>query len=734
MSGKRRTEWAYLLAILLPALTLWIRHSFGDALGTRPALIFFMIPITLCAFLGGLRPGMLCTLNAVLLSGFFSSGFSSTGKYLAMDIAQWVVFAATGLIISYLVERLLRSQERLSLNEARLSGMFQSAMDGMISVDESLTIVYINPAAEKMFGYRSDALPGTSARLLVPEAHRRLCARLVRHLSVNGALDRMVSGPVKGVRSNGEEFPVEATISRAESQGRPLFTMVIRDVSERKAAEDALREREALYRGLFESLDEGVLIYDTEGRIEACNGSAERILGRTSHEILGLHYSDIPWRPRNPDEAEFDPGTLAVASVQRTGQPVQRRERVLLRPDGTEIWTLQTAVPLGLNRPHETPKVIVSFTDITDSREKSAIISLMADIVANSRDAIISKDLTGTILTWNRGAEALTGYSAEEAIGHNAAQLLLRPEHHEAESNVRARIAQGESVRTFDIDIKRKDGQSLQAQVTVSPIRDASNAVVGASLVARDVTERRRIDDAIRERDAAELASRMKSEFLANMSHELRTPLNGIIGFTEYLKAGQAGSINEDQAESLDSIYKSSLHLLDLINDVLDLSKIEAGKMTLVQETFGVREVVEEVCGVVSPLAQKKRITLQQKVDGAFTTVTLDRAKFKQILYNLLSNAVKFTNDSGRVNIDLDALEGPRMRIRVTDTGIGINPGDIDKLFMNFHQLDNSNARRHEGTGMGLALTKKIVELQHGVITVESALGQGSVFTVTLPY
>lgn len=736
MSGQRRATWAYVLAIVLPVVALLIRLNLGDTPSNRaPTLILFVIPITLCAYLGGLRPGLLCTVNSALLAAVVISGLFLTTKSLSpIETVQWTTFIIAGALISYLAERLLRSQERLRAEESLLSGMFNTAMDGIVTVDEHLNVVYINPAAEKMFGYRADTLLGTSARLLVPESHRRLCERLIKSVAVSGALGRLVAGPMVGVRANGEEFPVEATISKVDTQGKEHFTLVIRDISERKRAEAALREREALYRGLFESLDEGVVIWDSQGRIEACNSSAERILGRSSHEIIGLHYSEIPWRPRSPDETDFNPQNYSVAVIQRTGLPVQRRERRLLRPDGTEIWTLQTGVPLHVNGDDASPKVVVAFTDITESRQKTATISQMADIVANSRDAIVSQKLDGTILTWNPGAEALTGYSAQEAIGRDAAQLLLKPEHHEAERQVRARIARGALVRPFDIEIQRKNGQSLQVQTTSSPIRDASHAIVGVSLITRDVTERRRAEDAIRERDAAEQASRLKSEFLANMSHELRTPLTGIIGFTEYLAAKQAGPINEEQGESLDNIHKSSLHLLDLINGVLDLSRIEAGKMEILPETFVLREVVAEVCGVISPMVQKKRIAVTPRVVPNDASVTLDRSKLRQVLYNLLSNAVKFTDDHGRVDVEAEILENRRLRIRVTDTGIGIDAKDIGRLFENFHQLDNRNARRHDGVGLGLALTKKIVELQHGIITVESAPGHGSVFAVVLPY
>jgi signal transduction histidine kinase len=247
------------------------------------------------------------------------------------------------------------------------------------------------------------------------------------------------------------------------------------------------------------------------------------------------------------------------------------------------------------------------------------------------------------------------------------------------------------------------------------------------SSAIRDVTERKRVEQKLQE------ASRLKSEFLANMSHELRTPLNGIIGFSELLYDGKAGPLNEQQREFLNDILGSSRHLLQLINDVLDLSKVEAGRMELFPETFALPDAVEEVCSVIAQMADKKRIDVQRSFDRALERVTLDRKKFKQVLFNLLSNAVKFTDEGGRVGVLVRPQGGDRLCLQVCDTGIGIRPEDFGRLFVEFQQIDSSASRRYEGTGLGLALTRKLVEFQRGAISVQSEPGQGSTFTVVLP-
>jgi signal transduction histidine kinase len=228
-------------------------------------------------------------------------------------------------------------------------------------------------------------------------------------------------------------------------------------------------------------------------------------------------------------------------------------------------------------------------------------------------------------------------------------------------------------------------------------------------------------------------ANRLKSEFLANMSHELRTPLNGIIGFSEFLVDQKPGPLNAQQVEYINDVLNSGRHLLQLINNLLDLAKIEAGYMELQPERFSVREAVQEVSGVLTPLVKAKGIVYTAPVELSDDFVVLDQQKFKQVLYNLLSNAIKFTPDGGRIELRVRDAAGGRIELAVSDTGIGIAPGEIGRLFVEFQQLDSGASRRFPGTGLGLALTKKIVEMHGGAIRVDSLPGRGSTFTVSLP-
>jgi protein-histidine pros-kinase len=271
----------------------------------------------------------------------------------------------------------------------------------------------------------------------------------------------------------------------------------------------------------------------------------------------------------------------------------------------------------------------------------------------------------------------------------------------------------------------RRDGTEVPVEISLSPLETEEGLFVSSAI--RDATERRLFEQRIQE------ASRLKSEFLANMSHELRTPLNGIIGFSEFLLDQKPGPLNAKQQEYLGDVLTSGQHLLRLINDVLDLSKVESGKMELSPQTFALPRAIEEVCAVIGPMARKKNISLAADPIAPTTSVTLDRQKFLQVLYNLVSNAIKFTNEGGNVRIETEASDSRCLRLRVHDSGIGIRPEDIPKLFIEFQQLESGAARRYDGTGLGLALTRRLIEFQQGSIEVQSEPGRGSTFSVTWP-
>ncbi len=363
-------------------------------------------------------------------------------------------------------------------------------------------------------------------------------------------------------------------------------------------------------------------------------------------------------------------------------------------------------------------------------------------VLDSAISAVFVTDAEGRIVDWNGRAEKLFGWKRREAVGLDFAETVLPPRERKLQPGGMRRfmVEKGGKKRTIEMSVLRHDGSEFPAELSVNPL--TTSGVVTFCGFITDITERKRAEELNRKNFELEgrnrqiqEASRIKSEFLANMSHELRTPLNGIIGFAEFLVDGKPGPLNPKQEEYLGDILDSGRYLLRLVNDLLDLAKIEAGRMAVNPEDFTLADAINEVTAIAQPIARKRNIEVSVQMSPHITTVTLDQQKLKQVLYNLLSNAIKFNRDAGKVEITAFPLGMDRFQISVKDTGIGIKPEDLRRLrlFREFEQLESGASRPYEGTGLGLALSRKLVEIQGGVITVESEFGQGSTFTVILP-
>ena len=417
------------------------------------------------------------------------------------------------------------------------------------------------------------------------------------------------------------------------------------------------------------------------------------------------------------------------------------------RKDGTEF-------PVEINlSPLETDEGVVVSSAIRDTSQRKRAEEKFRALLESAPDAMVIADRSGRIALVNAQTERLFGFAREELLGREIEMLVPR----------RFREAHGAHRRQYSADPRargmraggdlfglRKDGTEFPVEISLSPLQTEGGVLVSSAI--RDITKQKLLQEQLRlkndevvrqyrrvqEADALkseflEKANHLKSVFLANMSHELRTPLNAIIGFSELMHDGKVGPVSAEHKEYLGDILMSSRHLLRLINDVLDLAKVESGRMEFRPEPVDVPRIVDEVRDVLRTLAAEKRIHIEVEIDPRSTGIVTDPARLKQVLYNYLSNALKFSHDEGRVRVSVHPEGEDEIRIEVEDAGIGIQPDDINRLFVEFQQLDASTAKKYPGTGLGLALTKRIVEDLGGRVGVRSTPDRGSVFFAVLP-
>jgi PAS domain S-box-containing protein len=375
-------------------------------------------------------------------------------------------------------------------------------------------------------------------------------------------------------------------------------------------------------------------------------------------------------------------------------------------------------------------------------------------LIESTIDALMTTDPRGIITDVNKQMEALTGCTRDELIGAPFKNCFTEAARAEAAIN---RVLSEGKVANYELTVRARDGTLTVVSCNAATFHDRERTLQGVFAAARDVTEVKRIEQALQQKNAElEAASRMKSEFLANMSHELRTPLNAIMGFSEVLTDGLIGTMTDPQRALVGTIFGSGQHLLALINDILDLSKVEAGKMDLDLEPVPLAPLFANSLSIIREKAEARRIRLIVEAAADLGSIQADSRKVKQIVYNLLSNAVKFTPDAGQVTLRASrvpraavgrasscraahtlALDGHDfadfLEITVVDTGIGISPDQMDSLFKPFSQIDSGLARRFEGTGLGLAMVKQLAELHGGAVGVGSVVGEGSCFTIWLP-
>ena len=588
-------------------------------------------------------------------------------------------------------------------------GHNRETADAIIEIDPRGVVLSWSSSAEQIFGYSSSEATGRSLReLLFIDDHDSEPA-LTQEICIYEALRRRKDGSLLQVNVSRRLF--------RDGAGKLTHGVYAkRDITPLKVARDA-KEVRTRFGALLESVPDATLIANPLGRIVLANSEAERTFGYEHAQLVGL-----------PVEALL-PERFRQSHVQhRSGFARQPRTRAMGR--GLELFGRRRngdEFPVEISlAPLQTDEGLMVMSAVRDITDRQKAEQKFRGLLESAPDAMVIVGSDGRIALVNSQLEHLFGYPREQLL-NQPVEMLVPERFRAAHDGHRASFFRQPRTRAMGagrvLHGQRRDGSEFPVEISLSPLETGEGLFVSAAI--RDATERRRFEQSLQD------ASRLKSEFLATMSHELRTPLNGIIGFSEFLLDGKAGELNDRQREFLGDVLVSGQHLLRLINDVLDLSKIEAGRMDLVRESFPVAAAVEEVCSIASSAVRDKRIRLRQHISPDIATVTLDRRRFSQILFNLVSNALKFT-DEGTVDVKVSRA-GPSLQLQVVDTGIGISAQDLPRLFVEFQQLDSGASRRHQGTGLGLALTRRLAELQGGSVQVQSTPGRGSTFTVLLP-
>ncbi len=666
-----------------------------------------------------------------------------------------------------------RAEGELLKAGALQRAIFESANFSSIATDGKGVIQIFNVGAERMLGYAATDVMNkiTPAAISDPLELIARAKSLSAELgtAITPGFDALVFKASRGIediyeltyiRKDGTRFPAVVSVTALRDVQHAIigYLLIGTDNTARKEAEEALLKAGALQRAIFQSANFSSIATDAAGVIQIFNVGAERMLGYAAADVMNkITPADIS----DPQEVIMRAKALSAelgtpitpgfeALVFKASRGIEDiYELTYIRKDGSRFPAIVSVTAL-----RDAQKVIIGYLLIgTDNTARKRIEAEQEQLAQRLRDqqfytrslfesnidALMTTDPAGIITDVNKQMEALTGSTRDELIGAPFKNSFTDPDR--AETSIKLVLSE-KKVTNYELTARARDGKETMVSYNATTFYDRERRLQGVFAAARDVTERQRAEENLRRaltelnKANAELAqtSRLKDEFLANMSHELRTPLNAILGLSEALLEQVSATLTPRQIKSITTISSSGQHLLMLINDILDLSKIEAGKLELNLETVNVEEFCQSCLVFVRTQAIQKQIAVAFEHDECVATFPADAKRLKQVLVNLLTNAVKFTPQGGSIGLSVTTPAGEEtVRFTVWDTGIGIAPTDAAKLFHAFTQIDSGLSRAQEGTGLGLALVAKLVELHGGSVTLESELGHGSRFIVTLP-
>ncbi len=626
----------------------------------------------------------------------------------------------------------------------------ESSSNPIIMVDLNHILTYVNPAWLEMWGYTHlEEVLGKSMRKFIQEKTEDAFKKRFRKLEKT----TKVTGEIIGKKKDGTIFHAHLTANTVfDEQNKPIQRMasfiditdrfkaeklklefkkqleekvkektleLLKEITERKNMEGRLKNAQNLMKYQIKQLH---CLYGISHTLSLTDISIEKILRSTLYLIpptfkfptlinVRIIYDNNQYKLDLFKETKWklyvmkyiNEKPLLIEVFYNEDKEFIIEEKNLLKEIGERI-------KIGILR-----------------RETEKEKDILTDMVKNSPDAIFSMNNDTIITSWNRGAENIYGYTSKEIIG-KPIHLLVPTDQYDTVLEISTKIMPGLEINHYETKGLNKNGKILDISVTVSPVKNSEGNVVGSFSIARDFTESNEQQKLYQ--DQLLKSSQFKSEFMASMSHELRTPLNSIIGFTDVILERISGEINEEQDKYLTNVKTSALHLLDLINDVLDISKIESGKMEMDIEDVNLSMMISQIDTMIKPLYKKKNLKFELQNIDKDKTIQVDRLKFKEILFNLLSNAVKYTEE-GIVKLEFSEQE-KFWKFDVIDTGIGIKEEDFNLIFQDFKRIRSDYVSAIEGTGLGLSLTKRLIEFHGGNISFTSIFGKGSTFTFTI--
>jgi len=637
-----------------------------------------------------------------------------------------------------------QAEKVLHESETRHRFLFEhNPMPMLIYERSTLQMLAVNEAFIRHYGYSYEEVLVLHLPDLYPDDEKKKIAALIPQLHGHANVGEWHH------RKRDGSFITNLVFSHdLVHQGRIARVAVLTDITEREQAEEALRRSEEQFRLIMENLADLVAVLDLDGRRLYNSPSYQGILGnpdklRGSSSFEQIHPEDRAWVQQ------------AFQETVRTG--VGRRMEYRMMDQHGRIRHIESQGSVIRDAQGRVSQVVVVSRDVTERREaeRARLESEQKyrELVMLANSIILRWSRDGRIIFLNEFGQRFFGYAADEICGRHVVGTIVPASESSGRSLPTLMDEICENPAAFEQNVNenmRRNGEHVWIAWTNRVVKDARGEVAEILSIGTDITARKQVEEELRATQAsleervflrttelaaakehAELADRLKSAFLATMSHELRTPLNSIIGFTGIILQGLAGPLNAEQTKQLEMVRNSARHLLALINDVLDISKIEAGQIEIAPAPFDLREAIEKVMNLVAPLAEKRQLQLIVQIAPGVAQITSDRRRVEQILLNLLSNAIKFA-ERGSVTLAAENVAGT-IRISVTDTGIGIKSEDLNKLFQPFRQLDTGLTRQHEGTGLGLAICKRLVERLGGTISVTSQWGAGSTFHFTLP-